>query len=34
MSHQQDIDKIYWYPKDPHETKYQPIINKREFKWF
>ena len=25
-----DIDKIYLYAKDPYETKYQLIINKRE----
>ena len=25
-----DIDKIYWYVKDPHEAKYQFLINKRE----
>ena len=27
---QSDIDKIYLYAKDPHETKYQFLINKRE----
>ena len=25
-----DIDKIYLYAKDPHEKKYQYLINKRE----
>ena len=25
-----DIDKIYLYAKDPYETKYQNLINKRE----
>ena len=25
-----DIDKIYLYAKDPYETKYQFLINKRE----
>ena len=30
ISHQPDIDKIYLYAKDPYETKYQLIINKRE----
>ena len=28
--HQQDIDKIYFYGKDPYGTKYQLLINKRE----
>ena len=28
--HQQDIDKIYLYPKDPCEAKYQLLINKKE----
>ena len=27
---EQDIHKIYLYTKDPSETKYQLIINKRE----
>ena len=27
---QPDIDKIYLYAKDPHESKYQYSINKRE----
>ena len=26
----EDIDKIYLYPKDPYEAKYQYLINKRE----
>ena len=30
ISHQQDIDKIHWYDKDPYETKYQFLINKQE----
>ena len=25
-----DIDKIYFYAKDPYEAKYQLLINKRE----
>ena len=25
-----DIDKIYLYAKDPYESKYQYLINKRE----
>ena len=25
-----DIDKIYLYPKDPYEAKYQFLVNKRE----
>ena len=25
-----DIDKVYLYAKDPYETKYQYLINKRE----
>ena len=25
-----DIDKIYLYPKDPYEAKYQYLIKKRE----
>ena len=28
--HQPDIDKIYWYTKDPFEGKYQFLIKKRE----
>ena len=27
---QPDIDKIYLYAKDPHEAKYQYLVNKRE----
>ena len=30
INNQQDIDKIYLYAKDPHEDKYQSLINKRE----
>ena len=30
ISHQPDIDKIYLYPKDPFETKYQLLLSKRE----
>ena len=30
ISNQPDIDKIYFYAKDPCEAKYQYIINKRE----
>ena len=30
INNQQDIDKIYRYPKDPYEDKYQYLINKRE----
>ena len=30
MGNQPDIDKIYLYAKDPHEAKYQYLINKRE----
>ena len=30
INNQPDIDKIYLYTKDPHETKYQFLINKRE----
>ena len=30
ISQQPDIDKIYLYAKDPYETKYQFLINKRE----
>ena len=30
MSQQQDINKIYLYAKDPCQTKYQFLINKRE----
>ena len=30
ISNQPDIDKIYFYAKDPYEAKYQFLINKRE----
>ena len=30
IENQPDIDKIYFYAKDPYETKYQYLINKRE----
>ena len=30
IKNQLDIDKIYVYAKDPHERKYQYLINKRE----
>ena len=30
ISQQPDTDKIYLYAKDPHEAKYQLLINKRE----
>ena len=30
INNQPDIDKIYLYAKDPFETKYQYLINKRE----
>ena len=30
MNNQSDIDKIYLYAKDPYETKYQFLINKRK----
>ena len=30
IENQPDIDKIYLYPKDPYECKYQYLINKRE----
>ena len=30
INHQPDIDKIYLYAKDPHEAKYQFLINIRE----
>ena len=29
-NNQPDINKIYLYAKDPYETKYQFLINKRE----
>ena len=30
INHEQDIEKIYLYAKDPSEAKYQLLINKRE----
>ena len=30
IENQPDIDKIYWYAKDPYEAKYQYLINKGE----
>ena len=30
INEEPDIDKIYLYPKDPYEAKYQFLINKRE----
>ena len=30
ISNHQDIDKIYFYAKNPYEAKYQFLINKRE----
>ena len=30
IDNQPDIDKIYFYAKDPYEAKYQYLINKRE----
>ena len=30
VSQQPEIDKIYLYAKDPHEGKYQFLINKQE----
>ena len=30
INNQPDIEKIYLYAKDPYETKYQYLINKRE----
>ena len=30
IKNQQDSDKIYLYAKEPHEAKYQYLINKRE----
>ena len=30
IENQPDIDKIYFYAKDPNEAKYQYLINKRE----
>ena len=33
VNHQSDIDKIYFYAKDPSEAKYQFLIKKREDVW-
>ena len=30
INNEPDIDKIYLYAKDPHEAKYQLLINNRE----
>ena len=30
IKNQPDIDKIYFYAKDPYEAKYQYLVNKRE----
>ena len=30
IENQTDIEKVYLYAKDPYETKYQYLINKRE----
>ena len=30
INNQPDIDKIYYYAKDPYEAKYQYLIKKRE----
>ena len=30
INHQPDIDNIYLYARDPHEAKYQFLINRRE----
>ena len=30
IENQPDIDKIYLYAKEPYESKYQYLINKRE----
>ena len=30
INNQSDIDKIYLYAKDPHEAKYQYLINRHE----
>ena len=30
INNQPDVDKIYFYAKDPYEAKYQYLINKRE----
>ena len=33
IKNEPDIDKIYLYTKDPFESKYQFLINKREIKY-
>ena len=30
LENQPDIDKIYLYAKDPHESRYQYLINKKK----
>ena len=30
IENQQDIDKVYLYPKDTYESNYQYLINKRK----
>ena len=30
INHEPDIDRIYLYPQDPYNAKYQLLINKRE----
>ena len=30
LENQSDIDKIYLYAKDPHESRYQYLINKEK----
>ena len=30
INHEPDVNKIYLFAKDPHEAKYQLLINKRE----
>ena len=30
IENQSDIDKIYFYVKDPHKSKYKYLINKRD----
>ena len=32
INNQPHIDKIYLYAKDPHEAKYQHLINKRRIR--
>ena len=36
IENQPDIDKIYLYAKDPYQSKYQNLINRREGvgKWY